>query len=141
MAELVLALKAAAGLDICCKSCGSNPALLSCSSPMERRTVGGVKSLNNSSPSGRMSGPGGPLAEAAARRSLEWAAVGAAHPWVEEGAGCVAGVPQAARSCLYLERAGSFWLGPGVGWLAVALLDSWLALGGGCVALVEATSR
>ena len=141
-AELASALKAAAGLDICCKSCGSNPALLSCSSPMEcvgMANCGGVKSLNNSSPSGRMSGPGGPLAEAAARRSLEWAAVGVARPLVEEGAGCVAGVPQAARSCLYLERAGSSWLGPGVGWLAVALLDSWLALGGGCVGLVEVT--
>ena len=80
------------------------------------------------------------MAAAAARRSLEWAAVGAACPWVEEGAGCVAGVPQAARSCLYLERVGSSWLDPGVGWLAVALLDSWLALGGGCVGLVEATS-
>ena len=29
-AELASALKAAAGSDICCKSCGSNPALLSC---------------------------------------------------------------------------------------------------------------
>ena len=125
-AELASALKAAAGSDIC----WSNPALLSCSSPMEcvgTANCGGVKSLNNSSPSGRMSGPGGPLAAAAARRSLEWAA----RPWVEEGAGCVAGFPQAARSCLYLERVGSSWLGPGVGWLAVALLDSWLALGGG----------
>ena len=90
----------------------------------ERRTVGGVKSLNDSSPSGRMSGPGGPLAAAAARRSLTWAAVRAARPWVEEGAGCVAVVPPAARSCLYLERDGSSWLGPGVGWLAVALKDS-----------------
>ena len=77
------------------------------------------------------------MAAAAARRSLEWAAVGAARPWVDEGAGCVAGVPQAARSCLYLQRVGSSWLGPGVGWLAVALLDSWLALGG---CLVGATS-
>ena len=113
--------------------------------------MGGVKSLNNSSPSGRMSGPGGLLAEAAARRSLEWAVVGAARPWVEEGAGCVAGVPQAARSCLYLERAGSSWLGPELaGWLAVALLacagwwmccfgrgnievtGPWGWLGGGC---------
>ena len=33
-------------------------------------------------------------------------------------------VPPAARSCLYLERDGSSWLGPGVGWLAVALKDS-----------------
>ena len=126
-AELASALKAAAGSDICCKSCGSNPALLSCSSPMEcvgTANCGGVKSLNDSSPSGRMSGPGGPLAAAAARRSLTWAAVGAARPWVEEGAGCVAVVPQAARSCLYLERDGSSWLGPGVGWLAVALMDS-----------------
>ena len=80
--------------------------------------MGGVKSLNDSSSSGRMSGPGGPLAAAAARRSLTWAAVGAARPWVEEGAGCVAVVPPAARSCLYLERDGSSWLGPGVGWLA-----------------------
>ena len=67
-------------------------------------------------------------------------AAGAAHPWVEEGAGCVAGAPQAARSCLYLERAGSYWLVPGAGWPAVALLDSWLALGGGCGGLAEATS-
>ena len=142
-AELASALKAAAGSDICCKSCGSNAALLSCSSPMEcvgTANCGGVKSLNNSSPSGRMSGPGGPLAAAAARRSLEWAADRAPRPWVEEGAGCVAGVPQAARSCLYLERVGSSWLGPGVGWLAVALLDSWLALGGGSAGMVEATS-
>ena len=39
-----------------------------------------------------------------------------------------------ARRCLYLERDGSSWLGPGVGWLAVALTDS---LGGG---LMRATS-
>ena len=57
------------------------------------------------------------------------------------GAGCVAGAPQAARSCLYLERAGSSWLVPGAGWPAVALLDSWLTLGGGSVGLAEATSR
>ena len=134
-AQLASALKAAAVSDICCKSCGSNLALLSCSSPMEcvgTANCGGVKSLNNSSPSGRKSGPGGPLAAAAAKQSLEWAAVGAVRPWVEEVAGCVAGVPQAARGCLYLDRAGSSWLSPGVGWLAVALLDSWLALGGGC---------
>ena len=71
-AEWASALKAVAGSDICCKSCGSNPALLSCSSPMEwvgTANCGGVKSLNVSSPSGRMSGPGGPLAEAAARES------------------------------------------------------------------------
>ena len=72
-AELASALKAAARSDICCKSCGSNPALLSCSSPMEcvgTANCGGVKSLNDSSLSGRMSGPGGPLAAAAARRQL-----------------------------------------------------------------------
>ena len=132
-AELASALKAAAGSDICCKSCGSNPALLSCSSPKEcvgTANCGGVKSLNDSSPSGRMSGPGGPLAAGAARRSLTWAAVRAAHPWVEGGGGCVAVVPPAARSCLYLARDGSSWLGPGVGWLAVALKDSragWVA--------------
>ena len=34
-AELASALKAADGSDICSKSCGSNLALLSCSSPME----------------------------------------------------------------------------------------------------------
>ena len=87
-AELASALKAAAGSDICCKSCGSNPALLSCSSPREcvgTANCGGVKSLNDSSPSGRMSGPGGPLAVGAARRSLTWAAVRAARPWVEGG--------------------------------------------------------
>ena len=53
-AELASALKAAAGSDICCKSCGSNPSLLSCSSPMEwvgTANCGGVKSLNVSSPS------------------------------------------------------------------------------------------
>ena len=56
---------------------------------------GGTKSLNVSSPSGRMSGPGGPLAGAgaAARRSRVWVEAGATNPWVEEGAGCVAGAP------------------------------------------------
>ena len=73
-AEWASTLKAAAGSDICCRSCGSKPALLSCSSPMEwvgTANCGGMKSLKVSSPSGRKSGPGGPWADAgaAARRS------------------------------------------------------------------------
>ena len=58
---------------------------------------GGAKSMNVSSPSSRMSGPGGPLAgagaEAAARQSRVWVDAGATNPGVKEGAGCVAGAP------------------------------------------------
>ena len=105
---------------------------------------GGTKSANVSSPSGRISGPGGLVgcaeAVAAARRSQVWVAAGAVYPWVEGGAGCVAGAPEAAGSCRCLGWAVSSRLGHGAGWAAVVLLNSWPELAGGYGGLVRARS-
>ena len=56
--EWASALRAEAGSAICCRSWGSNPARLSCSSLAElvgMANWGGQKSVNNSSPSGSKS--------------------------------------------------------------------------------------
>ena len=62
-------------------------------------------------------------AGAAARRSRVWVAAGAVYPWVEGGAGCMAGIPEAAGSCRCLGWAAFSRLGPGAGWAAVVLLN------------------
>ena len=46
-------------------------------------------------------------AGAAARRSRVWVAAEAVYPWVEGGAGCMAGAPEAAGSCRCLGWAAS----------------------------------
>ena len=111
---------------------------------IETANCGGTKSANVSSPSGRVPGPGGPVgcagAVAAAGLSRVWVAAGAAYPRVEGGAGCVAGAPEAAGSCLCLGWAMSSRLGPRAGWAAVVLLNSWPELAGGYGAVVRARS-